>query len=93
MSEMQLFYGTFKKFEGNIPEDEDLYDYEERTNTQLVDVDGTLYEFESLKDLDPYGFSIFIEPSDTHRVLCYWYNGGAGIHEVVEEAIRKSVND
>ena len=87
MSEMQLFYGTFKKYDGEIPEDEDdFYDL------NLVDVDGTFYQFESLKNLDPYGFSLAIEPSNTPRVLCYWYNGGAGIHEVIEGAIRESIN-
>lgn len=93
MSEMEMFYGTFKKYEGELPEDDDdLYDLEQSLGLYLVKVEGTTYEVKSLKDLDGYGFSIVLEPSELPQVLCYWYNGGAGTHEVIEEAIKEYLN-
>ena len=91
MSEMEALYGTYRKSDHVLFEDEDIYDAEERLEVSLVDVDGQLYEFQSLKSLDPFGFTLTIAPSKHPRLVCLWYNGGAGIHEVVEEAIRKDL--
>tara|TARA_Y100001001_G_scaffold163782_1_gene193807 strand:+ start:6693 stop:6992 length:300 start_codon:yes stop_codon:yes gene_type:complete len=93
MSEMQMFYGTFKEYESEIPEDEDdLYDLEKSLGIYLVRVDDKVYEVKPLKELDAYGFSVVLEPSELPQVLCYWHNGGAGLHEVVEEAIKEHIN-
>ena len=92
MSEMQVAYGKYRKSNAALLNGEDEYDAEERLNIQLIDIDGQLYEFELIEDLDAYGFSVNIEPSEEPRFICLWYNGGAGIHEVVESCIRKHIN-
>ena len=92
MSSMEVFYGKYgKSNEKIIPEDaDDFYDLEEKNNCHYVMVDGQLYWFYKLEEVDAYGFSLVIEPSEEKRFICMWYNGGAGIHEVAEEAIRKA---
>jgi len=94
MSEMQVAYGIFKKSSLNIdPDADDFYELEEEHGCHYVNVDGQLYSFFCLADIDAHGFSLLIPPSDQTRFMCLWYNGGAGIHEVVEEVIRKSLKD
>lgn len=90
MSEMEVFYGWFAKSDLPIePEDtDDFYELEEEHKCHFVKVDGHLYAFASIKEVDAYGFAMVIEPSDKNRLIAMWYNGGAGIHEVVEDAIR-----
>lgn len=90
MSEMEAIYGTYKKSNVTLLDDEDLYDARERLNLELVEVDGQIYEIEVLKELDACGFSMSIEPSDQSCFIALWYNGGAGIHEVVESIIREA---
>lgn len=92
MSEMQAAYGKFRKSDAILFDGEDEYDAEERLGIQLIDVDGQLYEFELNGEVDAYGFCLNIEPSDESRFMCLWYNGGAGLHEVVESCIRQSLN-
>lgn len=89
MSGMELFYGVFRKSEEKIePEDtDDFYDLEEKNSKHYVKVRGQLYEFYSLQELDEWGFSLVLKPSEETRFICYWHNGGAGIHEVVERLI------
>ena len=93
MSSMQLFYGVFEKSDLPIePEDtDDFYDLEEEHKKHFVKVDGQLYAFWSLADIDPHGFHHIIEPSEQTRFIAYWYNGGAGIHEVAEGIIKESL--
>ena len=93
MSEMEIFYGTYKKSDVVASDEKDLFDQGEELGLNLVNVDGQIYEFESLEDLDAYGFSLNIPPSDETRCMCLWYNGGAGIHEVMENLIRKSLKE
>lgn len=94
MSKMELFYGQFRPSDLKIiPKDtDDFYDLEEKYKKQFVMVDGQLYEFEEIEKLNEYGFELVIpnqDPTgDYHRFIAYWYNGGAGRHEVVEETIR-----
>lgn len=88
MSEMEAIYGTYRKFDTSVLGDEELHDAGERLGKEFIDVDGVVYEIEILEEIDAYGFRLGIEPSDTPRFVCLWYNGGAGMHEVVEEAIR-----
>lgn len=90
MSDMEVFYGAFTKSDLAIePEDtDDFYDLEKEHGCYYVKVNGQLYSFYKLKpDLDAYGFSFVIEPSGETRFIALWYNGGAGIHEVVRELI------
>jgi hypothetical protein len=90
MSSMEVFIGQFRESKHNIePEDtDDFYDLEEEHNCYFVKVNGKLYEFWSEGDYDSYGFDTFLPPSDLPYIVCYWYNGGAGIHEVAESAIK-----
>jgi len=52
-----------------------------------------LYKVAKLHDLNSYGFEIVIPPCKHHRIMCYWYNGGAGLYEVIEEAIKRFIDD
>lgn len=92
MSEMEVFYGAFAKSDLTIePEDtDDFYDIEKEHGCYYVKVDGQLYSFYKLKpELDAYGFDFVIEPSEQTRFIALWYNGGAGIHEIVRELIKR----
>lgn len=89
MSDYQVAIGTFSKSEVVIGQDEDVYEAGERLNLNLVKVNGQIYEFDILEEPDSYGFSTFIEPNEKPVFVSYWYNGGAGMEEVVEEAIEK----
>lgn len=91
MSDMEVFYGELRKSDLDIePEDTDeFYELEEKYNKHFVKVGDQLWEFYPLADVDKYGFSIIVEPSDEKRIICYWYNGGAGLHEVVKALIEE----
>ena len=90
MSEMQFFHGYFKVSDRELtPEDtDDFYDLEEECGCHFVEVGGILYEFwGSGLDIDAYGFNVVLPKTEHLQLACYWYNGGAGLHEVVEAAI------
>ena len=93
MSRMEIFYGVFEKSDLPIePEDtDDFYDYEKEHNKHFVKVNGQLYVFWGLEDVDEYEFSLVIEtpPEGQTAFMAYWYNGGAGVHEVVESIIEE----
>lgn len=96
MSSMEFFHGYFEKIEDDIEvrEDGDYSDLEEKLGYYIVDIDGQLYKFwSSDADLDDYGFSTVLPEVHRPQLLCYWYNGGAGLHEIVEEAIRYHVEN
>lgn len=96
MSEMQFFHGYFEKSDLDItPEDtDDFYDLEEEFGEYFVKVDGQLYKFwASDVEVDAYGFSVAVKPCDKPQLMLYWYNGGAGVHEVAEDAIRAYIKD
>lgn len=95
MSEMEFFCGTFEESDLNItPEDTDeFYNLEEEHGCFYVEVEGKLYKVTQTQRLCNYGFVTTIPPSDTPIILAYWYNGGAGIHEVLETAIRKALDN
>ena len=90
VSSMEIFYGSYEKSDLNIePEDTDeFYDLEEEHGCHYVKVDGQLYSFRKIEDIDPFGFILRIEPSEDHRFIAYWYNGGGSLHEVVEQIIK-----
>lgn len=92
MIEMQFFHGYFEKSDLDIEprDDDDFYDLEQEHKCYYVSVEGTIYKFwPSDLDVDAYGFAAVVPPSDKHQLMLYWYNGGAGIHEVAEVAIRR----
>lgn len=91
MSKQEFFHGFFKKSKRKLtPEDtDDFYDLEEKYKRHFVKVEGQLYEFwGSDLDIDAYGFNVVVPRSKHKQLMCYWYNGGAGLHEVVEDAIK-----
>lgn len=92
MSDMEIFYGKFKKSDRDIKvgDNDVFYALEEELGCHFVNIDGDLYEFEPVKveEISRHGFTLLIEPSAEPRFLCYWYNGGASLHEVAKEAIR-----
>ncbi len=96
MSEMEFFHGYFRESDKQIePEDtDDFYDLQEEYGVYFVKVNGKLYEFwSSGVDTDLYGFNVVVPPNDLPQLMCYWYNGGAGIREVVESTIEEWVKN
>lgn len=93
MSEMEAIYGKYRKSSANLLDGEDPYSAGERLGLDLVLVDGDLYEIELIEELDAYGFSLHMPPQDENTFVCLWYNGGAGMHEVVESLIRQALGD
>ena len=94
MSEMEMFIGRFEEAEDQTifpTDDDDFYDMEEAHGCHYVRVDEKVFKFWSIKEVDSYGFQTTIPQQDGPILLCYWYNGGAGLHEVAEEAIREAV--
>lgn len=95
MSSMEIFIGRFEQADDQtiVPEDtDDFYDLENEHGCYYVMVEGTLYKFWEIgPELDTFGFTETIPAQDGPILLLYWYNGGAGIHEVAESAILKWV--
>ena len=95
MSHMQIYYGVFEKSDLPLdPEDtDDFYALEEEHKKHFVKVRGQLYAFWPLEDVDPYGFSLLLKPVPEGQTafIAYWYNGGAGTREVVEDLIERSL--
>lgn len=92
MSEMEFFHGYFEPSDLPIePADtDDFYDLEQEYNAHFVKVGDELYKFwGSGLNVDAYGFSVVSPPTDKNHLLLYWYNGGAGLHELFEVAITK----
>lgn len=93
MSDMEVFYGVFRKSDLDIAEEEDTDEFaevEEQHGCYFVKVRGQLYEFRHLPDdVHASGFSLVIEPSEETRFIALWYNGGAEIHEVVKNLIER----
>lgn len=92
---MELYYGWYEKSSLDIePSDTDeYYAMEEAFGRQYVKVDGQLYAFGAVDDdISIVGFSIIIKPSEQHRFMAYFYNGGAELREVLENLIRNDLN-
>lgn len=94
MSDMEFSCGTFKKSDLDITpkDDDDFYDLEEEHGCYYVKVDGQLYSFTPFTQYDSYGFGFTIPPQEDPIYAALWYNGGAGIHEVVAEIIKKHID-
>ena len=90
MSRMEIYYGVFEKSDLDLtPEDTDeFFAIEEKLGKTFIAVDGQLYAFWKLQDVDEDGFALVITPSAQTRFLAYWYNGGGSVQEVVEHMIR-----
>lgn len=94
MSDMEIFYGTYEKTTRDVPDDwDERNDLEADLDCIFAQVDGVWYEARQIEKLDSYGFSIVIPPSTESRIMCYWYNGGAHVTEVLESAIRSQIMD
>ena len=94
MSRMEVFAGTIEVCTDQnivVRDDDDFYDMEEAHGCYYVKVDDVVWRVDPGPELDEYGFNVVLESSKP-MVLCYWYNGGAGLHEVVEAAIRSWAN-
>lgn len=91
MSEMEMFFGTFEETDIDLPEDEDdLLDLEKTLGVAaFVEVDGVKYMLKVKEEVDIYGFSMVIPPSDESILFLCWYNGGGSIEEVASIAIRR----
>jgi hypothetical protein len=89
MSNMEMFIGNFEIVRDTLPDDDDeLYDMGVENKCHYVRVDGIMYKAWKILDVDEYGFTAILPPQDRPVLLCYWYNGGAGVNEVIESAIR-----
>ena len=95
MSEMEFFHGYFEKSNLPInPEDtDDFYELKEEHQCHFVEVDGDLYSFWGSGIQVEHGIAIVLPESDLPQLMLHWYNGGAGVHEVAEVAIRDYLND
>lgn len=67
-----------------------------KNKVHYVKVRGQLYEFAKYPgEINSTGFSLLIPNMDDmgtcQRFICMWYNGGAGIHEVVEHLIKSTL--
>ena len=90
MSDMEFFHGYFEESDLPVEPDDtdDFYELEEQHNANFVKVKGKLYKFWSSGcAVDPHGFSTVVGATDKNQLLLYWYNGGAGVHEVAAGAI------
>jgi hypothetical protein len=92
MSGMEVFYGVYEKSDLILTDEDDArYVLEQKHGCYFVDVDGQLYSFYALDKVNPREFGLVIEPSDQHRFICYFHNGGGEIHAVVADLIRTQV--
>jgi hypothetical protein len=95
MSQMEFYYGAFQESQVKAePEDTDeYYDWEKSQGKEFVKVQGKVYEFWKIEELDTDGFMFRLPPANDlpyTRFIAYWYNGGAGHREVVEAVIEGS---
>ena len=96
MSDMEMFYGVVAPSQRtDVPEildDDEYYKWEDNQDgKQYYCVNDRLFEVrQKSSSIDVYGGTLLIPPSGTNefRFLCYWYNGGAGRREVIEDAIK-----
>lgn len=93
MSEMEMFIGTAKRYVGpniEVEDTDDFYELEEELgHSAIVKVNDELWCIDQLKEVDAYGFQTILEPQQELIFIGYWYNGGGGLHEVAESAIKE----
>lgn len=62
-----------------------FYDYCEKY--QLKYLNGVVYKA-TIENLDPYGFTTVTDAENgSTEIVALWYNGGAGLDEVLESAL------
>lgn len=96
MSEMEIFHGYFERSYLDVdPADTDkLYALEESHGCHFVRVEGELYRvWSSDLHVSPHGFAVVVSPTPQPQLLLYWYNGGAGLHEVAASAINAWIKE
>lgn len=96
MSEMEMCVCRFEEADDQTifpTNDDDFYDMEEEHGCYYVRVNGKVFKFWSILEVDYYGFQTTLPAQDGPVILAAWYNGGAGIHEVVEQTIKDLLND
>ena len=63
-----------------------LFDYCKQNKLKYLN--GMVYSA-SIEELDPYGFVTKTESENgSTEIVALWYNGGAGLDEVLEEGLR-----
>lgn len=56
----------------------------------VVQLDSGYYHLIEHREHDPFGDTYGMKTDDgCIAFLCYWYNGGAGFEEVLDEVVRK----
>lgn len=96
MSDMEFFVGTFEKAadQSIVPKDEDdFYDLEKAEGCYYVRVGATMYKAWPVANVEAHGFETVLPVTETPLLISYWYNGGAGVHEVIEGAIEKYLKE
>jgi len=94
MSDMELFYGTYTVSTHDVPDDyDDREELEEKLSCIFVKIDDVWYEAHQIEELDAFGFSVVIPPSTDARIMCYWYNGGGDVTEVLGATIKRHLTE
>jgi len=96
MSEMEMCVCRFEEADDQTifpTDDDDFYEMEKEQGCSYVRVNGKVFKFWSVLDVDYYSFQTTLPAQDGPIILAAWYNGGAGIHEVVEATIKELLND
>lgn len=66
----------------------ELSDYMGANN--LIMLNGSLWVYDLREELDPRGFTHVLQDDDgVKEVIALWYNGGAGLEEIIEWAFKE----
>lgn len=66
----------------------ELSDY--MCDAKLLLLNGKLWEYRLVEDLDPCGFThVLKDEENTKELITLWYNGGACLDEIVEWAFKE----
>ena len=76
------------KCESLEDDSDELYDYCKQNKLKYLN--GMVYSV-TVEELDPYGFVTKTENENgSTEIVALWYNGGAGLDEVLEEGLRNA---
>ena len=93
MSEMEMFFGTVKRYVGppvEVEDTDDFYEFERSLgHSAIVEVNGELWCIDRLEEITTDDFTVVIKPPQELMFLGHWYNGGGGLHEASAGAIRR----
>lgn len=97
MSDMDIFYGTWRVRDDITLEQyndwEWLDDYTDSNSDCLFSDGYRVYSAEPIKQLNQYGFSLSIPDDIPNQVICYWYNGGATLSEVLLAVLKDKLEE